>query len=145
MKLQEVMSRNVQVISPDANLLEAAQNMKDLDVGGLPVCADDRIQGFVTDRDIVVRAVAAGKNPGECKVSDVMSSGIQWCFEDDDVREAGQKMEEHKIRRLLVLDRDKKLVGIFSLADLARAQAEKLSSEVLEQVSEPSPPNQPSA
>lgn len=143
MKLQEVMSRNVQVIPPDATLFEAAQNMKELDVGGLPVCADDRLQGFVTDRDIVVRGIAEGKNPQDCKVSEVMSPDIHWCYEEDDVKEAGQKMESKKIRRLLVLDKDKKLVGIFSLGDLARAQSRQLSGEVLQQVSEPTPSEQP--
>lgn len=145
MKLSEVMSRNVQVVSPDTNLMEAAQNMKELDVGGLPVCEDDRLQGFVTDRDIVVRAIAEGKNPNECTVSDVMSSEIHWCYEDDDIEEAGKKMESQKIRRLLVLDRNKRLVGIFSLGDLARAQSRRFSGEVLQQVSEPSPPEQPTA
>lgn len=144
MNLKDIMSRNVQVIAPDANLVEAAQCMKDLDVGGLPVCSDDRIQGFVTDRDIVVRAIADGKNPSECKVSDVMSTDVFWCYEDDSVEDAGRKMEENQIRRLLVLDSNKKLCGIVSLGDIARAQhGGAFTGEVLERVSEPAEPAQP--
>lgn len=144
MKLSEIMSRNVKVLGPDANLLEAAQCMKDMDIGAVPVCANNRIEGFVTDRDIIVRAIAEGKNPNECKVSDVMSTDIQWCFEDEDVEAAGKKMESNQVRRLLVLDRNKKLTGIVSIGDIARAQhGGAFSGEVLEQVSQPSP--QPTA
>lgn len=144
MKLSEIMTRNVEALAPDANLVEAARCMKDLDIGGVPVCAGDRIQGFVTDRDIVVRAISEGKDPASCKISDVMSPNVQWCFEDDDVEAAGKKMEENQVRRLLVLDRNKKMVGIVSLADIARARhGGAFTGEVLERVSEPTPSAQP--
>jgi len=138
MQLSEIMTRNVQVIAPDATLRDAARMMKDLDVGGIPVCDGDRLQGFVTDRDIAVRAVAEGQDPATCKVSDIMSQGVAWCYEDNDVAEAGRIMQEKQVRRLAVLDHDKKLVGIVSLGDLAlESEDEDFTGEVLERVSEP--------
>jgi CBS domain-containing protein len=138
MQIKEIMTRNVQVIAPNANLRDAARMMKDLDVGGIPVCDGDRLQGFVTDRDITIRAVAEGQDPSNCKVSDVMSKGIAWCFEDSDVEEAGRVMEEKQVRRLAVLDSNKRLVGIVSLGDLAlESEDEDFTGEVLERVSEP--------
>ena len=129
------------MIAPDANLRDAARMMKDLDIGGLPVCENDRLRGFVTDRDIVVRAVAEGRDPASCKVSDAMSDQLVWCFEDSDVEEAGRLMEEKQVRRLAVLDQNKRLVGILSLGDLAvEGEDEDFAGEVLEQVSEPSHP-----
>jgi CBS domain-containing protein len=138
MELREIMTRNVQVIAPDATLRDAARMMKDLDFGGIPVCDGDRLTGFVTDRDIVIRAVAEGEDPSTCKVADVMSDKLVWCFEDEDVEEAGRLMEEKQVRRLAVVDRNKKLVGILSLGDLAvEGEDEDFAGEVLEQVSEP--------
>ena len=142
MQISEIMTRNVQVIPPDATLLDAARMMRDLDVGGLPVCDGDRLTGFVTDRDIVVRAIAEGESPDQCKVSDVMSDEIVWCYEDVDVEEAGRLMQERQVRRLAVLDRQKRLVGILSLGDLAvEGEDEEFAGEVLEQVSEPPQPS----
>jgi len=138
MEIREIMTREVQVIDADANLRDAAQMMRDLDVGGLPVCENDRLRGFVTDRDIVVRAIAEGKDPAACTVGEVMTGKLIWCFEDADVEEAGRLMEENQVRRLVVLDRDKRLAGIVSLGDLAvEAEDEEFAGEVLEQVSEP--------
>lgn len=142
MKLSEVMSRNVQVVDPDCTLEEAAQMMKDLDVGGLPVCAGQKIEGYVTDRDIVVRGLAEGEDPKTCTVSNVMSTQIHWCYEDDTTENAGNLMRERQIRRLLVMDRNKKLVGIVSLGDLAM-ETEEDTSSVLEGISEPSHSPQP--
>ncbi|HEY0839439.1 MAG TPA: CBS domain-containing protein [Vulgatibacter sp.] len=140
MTLEEIMTRNAQVIEPDATLQEAARQMKNLDVGGLPVCDGEKIRGFVTDRDIAIRAVAEGEDPTTCKVSDVMSKEIHWCYVDEDVDKAAQLMEQHKIRRLLVLDRDKMLCGIVSLGDLAvEGEDDEFAGEVLEKVSEPAP------
>lgn len=138
MQISDIMTRNVQVIAPESTLDEAARMMRDLDVGGLPVCSQDRLAGFITDRDIVVRAIAEGESPESCKVSDVMSSQLVWCYEDSDVEEAGKLMEEKQVRRLAVVDRNKKLVGILSLGDLAvEGQDDDFAGEVLEQVSEP--------
>lgn len=138
MELKEIMTRNVQVIDPGISLREAARMMKDLDIGAIPVCDGDRLRGFITDRDITVRAVAEGEDPSTCKVSDVMTDRVFWCFENDDVEKAGELMREKQIRRLAVLDQNKRLVGIVSLGDLAvEGEDEDYAGEVLEAVSEP--------
>ena len=142
MKVSEVMTRGAECTRPDASLREAAGRMKALDVGSLPVCGDsDRLVGMLTDRDITVRAVADGQDPKTARVQDVMTPDIIYCFEDQDVREAARLMEQQQVRRLAVLNRDKRLVGIVSLGDLAvKAGDEQLSGEALEQVSEPAQP-----
>jgi CBS domain-containing protein len=136
------MTHNAECTHPDANLQEAARMMRDLDVGPLPVCGEkDRLVGMITDRDIVVRAIAEGRDPKTVRVQDVMSPDILYCFEDQSVGEAAQLMKERQIRRLVVLNRDKRLVGIVSLGDLAAKTRDKaLSGETLEQVSEPAFP-----
>jgi CBS domain-containing protein len=141
MKVQDVMTRNVACIGPGATLREAADKMKALDVGPLPVCENDRLVGMLTDRDITVRATAEGLPPGLGQVRDVMTPDVISCFEDQDVGEAARLMEQNQVRRLVVLDRDQRLVGIVSLGDLAvKTGDEKLSGEALEQVSEPATP-----
>jgi len=119
MQLKDVMSTDVQLTDPNATLKEAAIAMRQGDFGLLPVGADDRLVGTITDRDITVRAVADGKDPNTTAVGDVMSKGIRYCFEDQSVEEAAQMMSEAQVRRLPVLNRDKRLVGIVALADLA--------------------------
>src|SRR5437762_11404171 len=119
MVLREVMPPRVDVMHPDATLREAAAKMKSLDVGPIPVCDGERLQGMLTDRDITVRATAEGRDPNSTRVRDVMSPDVVYCFEDQDVQDAARVMEEHQIRRLVVLNRDKRLVGIMSLGDLA--------------------------
>jgi CBS domain-containing protein len=142
MRLRDIMTRNVEDIAPQTTLKEAAQKMKSLDVGALPVCQNDQIIGMLTDRDITVRAVADGRDPKTTRASDAMTAQIIWCYEDDDVGEAARLMEEKRIRRLVVCDRNKRPVGIVSLGDLAiRMPGDHLSSEVLEQVSEPAQPH----
>jgi CBS domain-containing protein len=132
MQLREVMTPHVEVIHPDATLREAAQKMQTLDVGPIPVCDGDRLQGMLTDRDITVRATAAGRDPNTTRVREVMTPDVVYCFEDQDVQEAAQVMEERQIRRLIVLNRDKRLVGIVSLGDLATQTGdEELDSEEL--------------
>ena len=141
MQVKDVMTRDVTAIQPDATLEEAAAAMALLDVGPLPVCAGERLVGMLTDRDIVVRAVATGLDPIQARVRHVMTPAVVSCFEDEDVREAARLMEEHKIRRLVVLDRDEQLVGIVSLGDLAvGTHDEQLVGEVVEVVSEPTEP-----
>jgi CBS domain-containing protein len=138
MKVKDVMTPSVEVIHPDSSLQEAAERMKTLDVGPLPVCENDRLVGMITDRDITVRAVAQGFGGALGKVRDVMTPDIVYCFEDQDVQEAARLMQEHQIRRLVVLARDQRLVGIVSLGDLAvETGDEKLAGQTLEQVSEP--------
>jgi CBS domain-containing protein len=142
MQLMEIMTRDVEVIHPNATVEEAAEKMEALDVGPLPVCDGDRLVGMVTDRDITVRATAVGVDPGVVTVRDVMTPDVVYAFEDQDVREAARLMEQHQIRRLAVLDRDKRLVGIVSLGDLAEdTRDEQMSGQVLKGVSEPSEPN----
>ncbi|MGH6918867.1 MAG: CBS domain-containing protein [Geminicoccaceae bacterium] len=119
MQLKDVMTTKVQLTDPTAKLKEAAISMRDGNFGLLPVGANDRLVGTITDRDIAVRAVAEGKDPNTTTVSDVMSKGIHYCFEDQEVEEAARLMSEAQVRRLPVLDRDKRLVGIVALADLA--------------------------
>jgi CBS domain-containing protein len=137
MVLREIMTTRVEVVHPDATLKEAAQKMKALDVGPIPVCDGDRLQGMLTDRDITVRATAEGRDPNTTKVREVMTPDVVYCFEDQDVREAADIMEEKQIRRLVVLNRDKRLVGIVSLGDLATqtGDAELESEELSETLS----------
>jgi CBS domain-containing protein len=138
MKITEILTPNPQCISPETTLTTAAQKMKSLDVGMLPICENDRLVGTITDRDITIRCIARGANPNTTTVHDAMTREIVYCFEDEDVEDAAELMEQKQIRRLPVLSRNKRLVGIVSLGDLAvRTQREKLAGEVLERVSEP--------
>jgi CBS domain-containing protein len=138
MKVSEIMTPNVEVITPDASLRDAAQRMKALDVGMLPVCDGERLLGAVTDRDIVVRAAAEGKDVSQTRVSDIMTRQVHYVFEDQDADEAAQVMEDQQVRRVPVLDRNKRLVGIVSLGDVAvRTGDDAMSGDALEAVSEP--------
>lgn len=137
-QLKDVMSRDVMVISPDMTIGEAARKMCDGDFGMMPVGENDRMVGAISDRDIVVRAVAEGKGP-ETKVREVMSEGICWAFDDDTVEHAAKLMSERQVRRLPVVNRDKRLVGIVALGDFAVHSAElKPAAEALAKISEPS-------
>ena len=115
--------------------------MKSLDVGPLPVCDNDRLVGIVTDRDITVRATAEGDAPTDVRVRDIMTPEVIYCFEDDDVTKAAELMGEKQVRRLPVLDKSKRLVGIVSLGDLAVEPGnEQLAEQALEGISKPSSP-----
>jgi len=141
MLLRDVMTRGVECVGPDETILAAARKMRDLDVGPVPVCDHDRLAGMVTDRDIAVRAVAEGKNPVTCRVREVMTPDVTYCFDDDPVDEAERVMKQKQIRRLLVLNRDRRLVGIVSLGDLAvRGDTRRETGEVLHDVSAPAAP-----
>ena len=118
MRLGEVMTRDVEVIGSNAPLQEAATKMKELDVGLIPVCDGEELNGTLTDRDITVRATAEGLHPSKTKVSEIMSREIVYCFEDQEIGEAMSVMEARQIRRLPILSREKRLVGIVSLGDL---------------------------
>ncbi len=138
MLVKNVMSHDMQVTQPHSTLREAAELMKVLNVGSLPVCDEDRLVGIVTDRDITVRAVAEGEDCWEGRVRDVMSTDLAYCYEDDDVAVAVHLMEQWQVRRLLVLNRDKGLVGIVSLVDLAvHVGDRRTSGETLQAVSQP--------
>jgi CBS domain-containing protein len=141
MLLQKVMTSGVEVIPPEAILREAAEKMRRLNVGSLPVCDGERLIGMLTDRDITIRAVAEGCDPKTTTVREAMTPDIAYCFEDQEVQEAARIMEECQIRRLPILSRDKRLVGMVSLGDLAVSSGNQaLAGEILEQVSEPATP-----
>ena len=137
-QLKDVMSRNVKVISPDMTIEDAAKTMCSGDFGMMPVGENDRMIGTISDRDITVRAVAEGKGPAT-KVRDVMSAGIFWAYEDETVDQAAKLMSKHQVRRLPVVNRDKRLVGIVALGDFAVDRSEiKPAAEALSKISEPS-------
>ena len=141
MQIKDVMTRGVEVVRPDETLQQAARKMKSIDVGPLPVCDGERLVGMITDRDIIVRATAEGRDPKTTPVKEAMTPGVVYVFEDQDIEEAALLMRQRQIRRLVVLDRNKRLVGILSLGDLAEdIEDEQLSGQVLEGVSEPSEP-----
>lgn len=137
-QLRDLMSRDVKVISPDMTIGEAAKKMRDGDFGMMPVGENDRMIGTISDRDIAIRAVAEGKGAGT-KVRDVMSEGIAWVYEDDSVEQAAVIMSERQVRRLPVVDRDKRLVGIVALGDFAVESSEiKPAAQALAEISKPS-------
>jgi len=139
MQVRDVMTSGAECVCPSNSLQEAARKMKGLDVGPLPVCGDgDRLVGMITDRDIAVRAVAEGCDPRTTTVKEVMTPDVVYCFEDQDVQEAAVLMQDHQVHRLVVLNRDKRLVGIVSLGDLAVETGDaKLAGQTVEQVSLP--------
>ncbi len=137
--LKDVMSRDVRVISPEMTIREAARTMCDGGFGMMPVGENDRMIGAISDRDIAIRAVAEGKGPGT-KVREIMSAGVWWAYDDDTVEHAAKLMSEHQVRRLPVVDRDKRLVGIVALGDFAVDKSElKPAAEALAKISEPPP------
>jgi CBS domain-containing protein len=135
MKIKDVMTRSVDIVTPTTKLAQAARIMRDHDVGMLPVGEGDRLVGSLTDRDIVVRAVAQGKAPDSTDVAAAMTSEVLYCFDDQSVEEVAANMGEKQVRRLPVVDRDKKLVGIVSLGDISLGAPGKAASEALERVS----------
>ncbi|HRW05060.1 MAG TPA: CBS domain-containing protein [Caldilineaceae bacterium] len=142
MLLKEIMTPNVEVVRPDATLQEAATKMKALNVGSLPVCTGKRIQGMITDRDITTRAVAAGQDPTQTKVQDIMTPDLHYCFDDQPVSEAAGLMQRYQIRRLPIVNRSNELVGIVALGDIAvDVDNHPLAGTTLETVSIPSKPD----
>ncbi len=120
MKVSDCMTRDVQLGDPDMTLREAARLMAECDSGVLPIGENDRLVGMLTDRDIAIRGVAQGKGP-DAQVRDVMSRDVRWCYEDEDVGDALRRLADEQIRRLPVLSRAKRLVGIITMGDLAAA------------------------
>ena len=135
MKARDAMSTDVCIAGPEQTIRDAAQTMIQIDAGALPVGENDRLIGMITDRDIVVRAVAEGRSPAT-KVREVMSSEVLYCFEDEDLDDIARNMSEVKVRRLPVLNRDKRLVGILSLGDLARNEDAKTAGRTIAHISE---------
>jgi len=143
-RIAEVMTPDVRSVAPQETVRRAAQMMDEMNVGALPVCDGQKLVGIVTDRDITVRATAAGKAPDEAHVDEVMSSNqLHWCFDDQTVDEVMQKMSDSQIRRVPVIDHDtKQLVGIVSLGDLATKHSAQVD-RTLEEISTPSEPDRP--
>ena len=138
------MTRDVETIRPDASLQQAAEAMEAMGVGSLPVCDGRRLVGTLTDRDIVVRGVATGRSPVEMVVRECMTEDISYAFEEEDSEEVLARMKTLQIRRLAVLDKEKNLVGIVSLGDIAtepRAADSKEVGEAIAEISEPSRPH----
>jgi CBS domain-containing protein len=136
MQLRDVMTRGVQLTDPTTMLKDAAALMREGDFGLLPVGENDRLVGTITDRDITIRAVADGKDPSTTTVREAMSQGVRYCFEDQTLEEAADLMSQAQIRRLPILDRDRRLVGIVALADLAsEARARGSAGEALSGIS----------
>ena len=143
MQVSEIMTRGAEIVAPDASLQQAAAAMEALGVGSLPVCDSQRLVGTITDRDIVVRGVAAGLSPVDSLVRDCMSDDVAYAFEDEEADEVLERMKTLQVRRLPVLNRDKKLVGIVALGDIAtepRAAALGSVGAAVAEISEPSRP-----
>lgn len=141
LRIKDVMTPQAEVISPDATTEDAAALMKTLDIGVLPVCDEEGLVGILTDRDLVVRVLAATRDPKAMLVGEAMTPSVVYCFDDDDVEHAATVMAGQQIRRLPVLDKNRKLVGIVSVGDIAvNTQDHQLTGKVLEDVSQPSLP-----
>jgi CBS domain-containing protein len=135
MKVREAMTSDVRIANPEQSIREAARLMADIDTGAVPVGENNRLVGMITDRDIAVRAVAAGQSP-ETKIRNIMSKEVLYCFEDEDLDDVAKNMSDVKVRRLPVLGRDKRLVGILSLGDLALNEDAKTAGRTIAHISE---------
>ena len=135
MKVSEAMTRDVRVASPNETIRDAARIMAEIEAGALPVGENDRLVGVITDRDIAVRAVAQGKAP-TTKIRDVMSHEVLYCYDDQDVDDVAKNMGDVQVRRLPVVNRDKRLVGIISLGDVVCNQDTRAAGDTVAQVSQ---------
>jgi CBS domain-containing protein len=135
-RVSEVMTGNVRLARPEQTLREAAMLMAEADVGSLPVAENERLVGMVTDRDMAVRALARGLG-ADTPVSDVMTREIRYCFDDEDINDVAKNMAELGVRRLPVVDRQKRLVGIVALSNVAQCGSENASDSLLEGVAQP--------
>jgi CBS domain-containing protein len=142
--VSEIMTRDVETVSPEDTIQHAAQLMDELNVGAVPVCLDGELIGMVTDRDITVRATSLGDAPGDTLVREVMSTDVRWCYDDQEVDDVMEQMRDVQIRRLPVRNRSSQaLVGIVSLGDLATKHSAEVD-HTLERISTPSTPDRPS-
>lgn len=140
MKIADCMTRDVRIASPDQTLKEAVRLMCEADTGVLPVAQDERLVGMLTDRDIAIRAVARGRGP-DATVREAMSNEVLYCFEDEEADDVLRNMGDVKVRRLPVMTRDKRLVGIVSLSDLATGGARPPAAEALQHIASPGGPH----
>lgn len=136
MLVKDVMCDFPQFIPPETTLREAAERMRDYDFGFLPVGENDRLIGMVTDRDIAIRAIADGLDPNTTTVRDIMSQAVLYCWEGDSIEDAADSMEDNQVRRLIVLDENKRMTGILSIGDIARrCHNDELCGELIEEIS----------
>jgi CBS domain-containing protein len=137
MKLKDIMTTEVEVVAPETSIAEAAQKMRSLDVGALPVLEGQQLVGVITDRDITIRATADARDPKTTPVRECLSPDPAYGFEDQDLEEAAQLMQDRQIRRLPVLTRDQRLAGIIALADVVAEAGKKDVARTVRQVSRP--------
>lgn len=135
MKVKDAMHKKVEWVQPTTTVAALAKRMRDLDIGAIPIGENDRLVGMVTDRDITVRAVADGKDVTKLTARDVMSKGIVFCRDGEEIEDAVRIMEQKKIRRLPVLDDKKRMVGMLSLGDVSHAASHEISGEMVAAVS----------
>lgn len=136
MRVSEAMSRDVRLANPGQSIRDVAKVMAEIDAGSMPVQENDRLVGMITDRDIAIRAVAEGKGP-DTPVRDIMSKDIKYCYDDEDLEHVAENMGELQVRRLPVVNRDKRLVGIVALGDVARHEDHHTTGETTAEVSKP--------
>jgi CBS domain-containing protein len=136
MKVNEMMTTDVCVVSPNNTLRDAAMLMEKMDIGSLPVGANDRLVGIITDRDIAIRAVAQGKSP-DTTVQEAMSTDIKYCYDDEDIDHVARNMADLELRRMPVVNRNKRLVGVVSLSNFAYSGNRKVSDKLLKGVAAP--------
>jgi CBS domain-containing protein len=139
MRVNEAMSRDVRVANPQQRIREAAKMIAEIDAGALPVGENDRLVGMITDRDIAIRAVAEGKGP-DTPVRDVMTRDIKYCYEDEELDHVSRNMAENQVKRLPVVNRDKRLVGILAVADIAGHEEPRVTGEAVEGITRPGGP-----
>lgn len=144
MQVSDLMTRDVTTVSPQNTVQQAARIMAELDIGALPVAENDKLVGVITDRDIALRSVAKGSAPST-KVREVMTPQVKYCFADLDVNDVVTNMADIQVRRLPVVDRNKRLVGILSLCDIATSDKPTCATEALSGISRPNLPTQPAA
>jgi CBS domain-containing protein len=135
MKVEKMMHKGVEWVSPNTSISALAKKMQRFDIGAIPVGENDRLIGMVTDRDIVIRGVADGKDPSKLTARDVMTKGVTYCRDNEEVDEAVRIMESKQIRRLPVIDANKRMVGMISLGDMSHAASKKIAAEVTRAVS----------
>jgi CBS domain-containing protein len=135
MKVKDVMHKGVEWVSPDTPVPAIANKMKRYDIGAIPVGENDRLVGMVTDRDIAVRGVAAGKDMSRITARDVMTKGVIWCRDSEDIADAARTMESKQIRRLPVIDANKRMVGMLSVGDLSHSASQKIAAQLAKAVS----------
>jgi len=136
MRVSEAMTREVRVCTPGQSIREVAKIMEEIDAGSMPVGENDRLIGMITDRDIAIRAVGAGKGP-DTPVREIMSAEVLYCYDDEDIDHVAENMADNQVRRLPVVNREKRLVGIISIGDVAQREDDETAGEAVKGVSKP--------